>query len=857
MADQPILLLGQPAIAERDPLRGGGTPPRSPSREHQNRYFADLQRIRDSLAEPTDALGAGDVERVVVLEVAVGGAAGLRAFAEAADRVQDLEWLLELDLEPATVDGFNAGEPVDRRLYALFTNRDAMSRLLVLWRRYQDAEDAPTGAAPIFDVFKHLTDVRLWSEADRVLDTGLESWWEQRLETGDDPIFFQAEFWYSDRPRRADQARASLERALKESGASIVDESRIPGIRYHAACVACPRAGVEAALAALKEDEYVRMLRCDEVMFFRGGGQSAVAVPPETQTAPPAPALDRPLPSGSPIVALLDGLPLGNHTDLVDRVQIVDPDDFAARYPAGSRRHGTAMASQIVHGDLALGEAPLGRPIHARPVMHPGGSADAAETWPADRLFVDLFHRAVRGIVCGDGAESATAPSVRIVNVSLGNAHQRFLRELSPLARLIDFLAWEHNLLFLVSAGNVDDDVQIDLTQIEFDRLTPEDRRAAVLGGLQADRGSRRLLSPAEAVNALTVGSLHADGADEPARPGGIAYRDLLDGRPLPSPINPIGAGWKRSVKPEILLPGGRQYYGTRMNTGGVSFRINHAPQLPGQLVAAPSTTPGVLGHRVHTRGTSNAAANATRLASRIFENLLALREETDAPALADDRLAVLTKALLVHGASWGTDADELDAHCGPNDQKCWRAFRQNKAAALGFGAVDPERSRVSTDQRVLLLGTGRLNDGEAATFRVPIPSALGGKKLRRRVVLTLAWLSPLNPRHRGHTRAGLFLTHEETVAELLGTPRDADETLSRRGSVQHLVFETDAVVAVGDDDHLDLKVNCRETAGGLTEDVPFGLAVTVEAADPYETPIFSELRDRLAGLVQGARVPA
>lgn len=856
MAERPILMLGEPALAERDNLHGGGKTFDRPSRKHQNRYFADLRKIRDAIARVEPSPLFGEVERIIVLEVAVGSADGLKKLAQAADEVEGLEWLLEVDLEPDVVEGFNHGVVVDRRLFAFFTNREAMDKLIGFWDVFQSGADAPRGLGPFFDVFRHLTDVRLWDEKDRLFETGLASWWEERLESGDDPIFFQAEFWYSDDATRGARSLASLQQTLAAVSATVAHVSRIPGIRYHAACISCPRAGIEAALAALKNDVYVQMLRCDEVMFFRGGGQSSIKAPVLTGVTPTAPEVDRPLPSGEPLVALLDGLPLANHADLRGRVRIDDPDDFASFYPAGSRRHGTAMASQIVHGDLTLGEASLRRPILARPVMHPAGSNDAAETWPANRLFVDLFHEAVRGIVVGTHDQPAAGPSVRIVNVSLGNEYHRFVREMSPLARLIDWLSAEHNLLFLVSAGNILSEIQLNVGMAEFEALDPADARARVLEQVQRDRPARRLLSPAEAVNAVTVGALHADGATAPKFAESVGNRDVLEGKPFPSLLNPVGSGRARAVKPEILMPGGRQYYQRKAGTR-VIFKINDADKLPGQLVAAPSPTPGTPRHRVHMRGTSNAAANATRLASRIYETLEALRDETDSPALADDRLTVLTKALLVHGAGWGEETAELDAHCGPNDQETWRNFRQNKAAVLGFGPVDPERSRVSTDQRVLMLGTGRLRNGKADEYRVPIPSGLGGKRLRRRIVLTLAWLSPLNPRHRGYTRASLYLTKESTVAGFLASPRDADERLSRRGSVQHLVFEESTVVAVDPDAVMTLKVNCRESAGGLLSDVPYGLAVTVEAADPQAAAIHEEMRDRLAALAEGARVRA
>ena len=45
-----------------------------------------------------------------------------------------------------------------------------------------------------------------------------------------------------------------------------------------------------------------------------------------------------------------------------------------------------------------------------------------------------------------EGDEPAVAPSVRIINVSIGNRSQPFDREVSPLARLLDWLSWKYKL---------------------------------------------------------------------------------------------------------------------------------------------------------------------------------------------------------------------------------------------------------------------------------------------------------------------------------------------------------------------------------------------------------------------------
>jgi len=64
------------------------------------------------------------------------------------------------------------------------------------------------------------------------------------------------------------------------------------------------------------------------------------------------------------------------------------------------------------------------------------------------------LYRAVRRVVAGDGNLPPSAPSVRLINLSIGDPYQPFIRSMSPLAKLLDWLFWLYRVLFIVSAGN-------------------------------------------------------------------------------------------------------------------------------------------------------------------------------------------------------------------------------------------------------------------------------------------------------------------------------------------------------------------------------------------------------------------
>ena len=199
------------------------------------------------------------------------------------------------------------------------------------------------------------------------------------------------------------------------------------------------------------------------------------------------------------------------------------PDDYQADYRANERVHGTAMASLILHGDLSA-EGPMlsaSLPSTDAETRQGDWNARRVERVPSDELVVDLIHAAVIRMLEDHGDEAASAPDVTIVNLSIGIRDRPFERALSPLARLLDWLAWRYQILFLVSAGNHDGPITLDISRADYRALDAPTRQSAVVRALAADARNRRLLSPAEAVNALTVGAMNDDQGRANARPGG------------------------------------------------------------------------------------------------------------------------------------------------------------------------------------------------------------------------------------------------------------------------------------------------------------------------------------------------
>ena len=97
---------------------------------------------------------------------------------------------------------------------------------------------------------------------------------------------------------------------------------------------------------------------------------------------------------------------------------------------------------------------------------------------PEDRLFVDVVHVALTRALAG---AEPLAPEAFVVNFSVGIRRSSFAGRISSLARLLDWWAHSEGVLFVVSSGNVLEDLRIPgMTSIAFEEATLQERRELV-----------------------------------------------------------------------------------------------------------------------------------------------------------------------------------------------------------------------------------------------------------------------------------------------------------------------------------------------------------------------------------------
>jgi len=861
MPTRPLLRLPSPNVVAAPPGHAGPTPIRLPSKGRQGEKFGPtLDRLHSVLSrEGAAAIELRDdpsslaPERVVVFEIA----GTVEDFLNALVRVDGFELMAEYETAFAPDDDFavkdkrkatkgqdRSDKRVPGRLYLAMPDVQALKELVRLWEIWRAGGNLGKGRAPFAHLFGQLHALRPWGPQDRIPAETVAFWREESERFPDRPVRTEVELWYRGNPSRREEASQTVRTLVGESGGQVVHEAVIPEIAYHGMLIDIPSGEVQNLLS----QQPVKLALADGVMFLRP--QSLMLDPQDVEAAEDESVAERtgqPA-AAQPVAALLDGVPVPAHALLVNRLTLDDPDDLQSRTLVSGRVHGTAMASLIVHGDCNEPNQPLSRPLYVRPVMILG--EDGQERTESDRLVIDTIYRAVVRMKGSEGQE-ATAPTVFLINLSMGDTRRPFAGLVSPLARLLDFLSYRYNVLFLVSGGNVTDALVIpDYEQwTAFEAADPKDRERAVVAAINAAKQERTMLSPAESLNALTIGGQHRDNVS--ARLGAQFAVDPFENERLPNVSSGLGLGYRRMVKPELYFPAGREHLRFQSAGDGLVVKVCPTRRLYGLNAAAPDPTgQGKLDYMALSGGTSSATALATRAGHKIFDAMMDSEAGSLLADTAPDFYAVVVKALLVHGARWdATDDILLKSIFGPADLHRFIERGENCSRFIGFGVADVGVAMECSANRATLVGAGTIAAEAAHGYRIPLPACLERVTDPRSLTVTVAWFSPIKSGHQRYRslRLEADALYPPPVAlgvERKGAPQPADATV-KRGSVFHEQYFGTAAVPFVDDGHLVLRVWCKEDAGSSGgELVRYGIAVTIESENAL--PIYDQIQQRL-----------
>ena len=287
-------------------------------------------------------------------------------------RIRGLEFIGVEDLDRDELDE-------SPTLYLMIPDGAALQQMVSLWNRFRAGDALPDGMAPWRNLFGQLRALRPWGPQDRISSEDIAILSEERAD-GRGMVRIELELVFRNETAGVEREATTT---LRGVGGELVARTGIEGAKYHALLVDVPRGELQRIFARGHEG----LVGAEAVMHIRP--QSALHLT-AFETHEGVAAGQEPLPNGDPIAAIFDAVPLAGHPRLNGRLSVDDPFDLEPR-AVGSRVHGTAMASAVIHGDLVAPPLPaLERKVFFVNVMFAVQDPDPHERLP-DQLPADLF----------------------------------------------------------------------------------------------------------------------------------------------------------------------------------------------------------------------------------------------------------------------------------------------------------------------------------------------------------------------------------------------------------------------------------------------------------------------------------
>lgn len=401
----------------------------------------------------------------------------------------------------------------------------------------------------------------------------------------------------------------------------------------------------------------------------------AIQVPPDN--APTVCIIDSGLSNGNPFLSPVtrDGL-------LFSFLQ-GRPDDVHDQHG-----HGSGVASLASYYALNLA----------------AGAVNTGNFWIASARILDennecpdrLLSSVIRDVVA-----TLKPLGVRIFNLSVNvfgrawnAANKRIYPKRSWVARAIDELTRQEDVVFVISAGNLELATVASLNDVaQYPKYLAEDQCC--------------ILDPAQSALALTVGSL---AATTQLVGVGIGTLSALADRNQPSPFTRRGPGIRGEIKPELVEVGGNLAHDGR---GDVQKNAGCSV-----ITASRTLIPPV----AYDIGTSIAAPRVTNQLAAVTRDISNVLEKSPS--------AALLKALLINSALYREDDGELQRFIKEIEETNvdWRHI-------LGYGVASADRATYCDDYQALLFYQGQLAHNKVAFFDIPVPLALVDAPRRRKVL--------------------------------------------------------------------------------------------------------------------------
>ncbi len=833
--ERPLILFPKVEIGEKAKRHGGPTNFFKPTFEKQveriTPKITSLERaINSKKFKFTSNTNSVDPEMALVFEI-IGS---VEKFYSAVSKIEGMEWLAEYydnEIEPdenfyLKEDDEESNKKLSGKIYCIMTNKKALDEFLGIWKEYikdKDNYKFKRGYTSLKDVFLNLKDVRAWSVKDRIEDTGmLKSWRESIAYNKNENVKFQIELFFRKDKKRRIQAENYLREILKDSNGKILKTCVIEEIQYHCILAELPAQEIEKIV---KNYNDIELVLNDDIMYFRPTGQNVYITNRDEEIKENFNINDNEI-NENPILALLDGFPLQNHNLLTNRLIIDDVDGWEDSCISKGRVHGTSMSSLILYGDLSNIKYIHNRKIYVRPIMktYPELGNNYGEKVPDDVILVDYIHSAVVRMFQG---KDAVAKTVKIINLCVCDSRVQFINVMSPLARLIDYLSFKYNILFIISSGNHNGNLKLNIKYYDFLKLDETSKQKIVLEKIEKDSRNRRLLSPGESINSITVGATYADCNTEKL-PDNLTY---LFNEVNISPYTSIGNGYNRSIKPDLFYNGGRNVYKKNIITENIEMHDSYSKA--GCKSASPREDGGNNGI-AYTCGTSDATALVSHEALELYEILNNVFKSQQGNDIPDEFAAVLIKTILIHGCEWGKE--------GENIAKAYGIEPKRLSKWIGNGIPNFDKVKQCEKNRITLIGYGNISKGSSHNYAVPIPIEFSNKRIKRKLTVTMAYFAPINVANQKYRGGQIWFDINKN--SLTPNRVNTDNNIVKRGTIQHEIFYGEQAVAWDENDSIEIKVNCDEDATKEFEKLPYAIMVSFEVLEDIE--VYDTILERI-----------
>lgn len=118
---------------------------------------------------------------------------------------------------------------------------------------------------------------------------------------------------------------------------------------------------------------------------------------------------------------------------------------------------------------------------------------------------------------------------------------------------------------------------------------------------------------------------------------------------------------------------------------------------------------------------------------------------------------------------------------------------------------------------------------GKAHVYSLSLPPSLASQTIKRRLTITLAWFTPISLTNQQYRTSHLWFEGNNSIAN---TRMDSEWRTVQKGTLQHEVFEDSNASAFIDGDSINIKVNCRKDANSFTDNIPYGIIVSLEVVE-------------------------